>query len=107
MARGRKSSLQEKLNKGTANATREKAAAAKAQNASPEVADYLSKTKAMLDLLWAKLNDAKIQDNAAELDKYSRLFILWQKHYFQHLSFVPKSIQSEGVISELISNKDL
>jgi len=107
MARGSKSSLQEKLNKGTANTTREKAAAAKVQNASPEVADYLSKTKTMLDLLWAKLNDAKIQESAAEMEKYSRLFIMWQKHYFSHLSFVPKNIQSEDVISELINNKDL
>jgi len=107
MARGSKSSLQEKLNKGTANTTREKAKAAKVQNASPEVADYLSKTKTMLDLLWCKLNDAKIQANANELEKYSRLFILWQKHYFAHLSYVPKSIQSDDVISELISNKDL
>ena len=106
MARG-KLPLQDKINKGTVNKSREKAAAFKVQNASPEVADYLSKTKTMLDLLWAKLNDAKIQDNAAELEKYSRLFILWQKHYFQHLSFVPKNIQSEDVISELINAKDL
>jgi len=106
MARG-KLPLQDKINKGTVNKSREKAATAKVQNASPEVADYLSKTKTMLDLLWAKLNDAKIQDNAAELEKYSRLFILWQKHYFQHLSFVPKNIQSEDVISELINAKDL
>jgi len=107
MARGRKSSLQEKTDKGTVNTTREKAAATKAQNASPEVADYLGKTKTMLDLLWNKLNDAKIQGNAAELEKYSRLFILWQKHYFQHLSFIPKTAQSGDVISELINNKDL
>jgi len=106
MARG-KLPLQDKINKGTVNKSREKAAAAKVQNASPEVADYLSKTKTMLDLLWAKLNDAKIQDTANELEKYSRLFMLWQKHYFQHLSFVPKNIQSEDVISELINNKDL
>ena len=107
MARGSKSSLQEKLNKGTANTTREKAAAAKVQNASTDVSDYLGKTKIMLDLLWAKLNDPKIQDTATEMEKYSRLFILWQKHYYSHLSYVPKDIQSDDVISELIDHKKL
>jgi len=106
VARG-KLPLQDKINKGTVNKSREKAAAAAIQNANTDVSDYLTKTKTMLDLIWGKLNDAKIQDNAIELEKYSRLFILWQKHYFQHLSFVPKNIQSEDVISELINNKDL
>ena len=107
MARGSKTPLQEKLNRGTVNTTREKAAAAKVQNASPEVADYLGKTKTMLDLLWTKLNDAKIQDTANELEKYSRLFMMWQKHYFSHLSYVPKNIESNDVISELIDQKKL
>jgi len=107
MARGSKSSLQEKLNKGTANTTREKAKAAKVQNANPDIADYLGKTKSMLDILWAKLNDPKIQDNAVELEKYSRLFILWQKHYYSHISYVPKDIKNEDVISNLISQKEL
>ena len=105
MARG-KLPLQDKINKGTVNKSREKAAA-KVQNANTDVSDYLGKTKIMLDLLWAKLNDPKIQDTATEMEKYSRLFILWQKHYYSHLSFVPKHIQSDNVISELIQNKDL
>jgi len=107
MPRGKKSSLEEKLNKGTVNTTREKARALNIQNANTDVADYLTKTKTMLDLLWNKLNNAKIQDNAIELEKYSRLFMMWQKHYFSHLSYVPKNIQSEDVISELISKKEL
>jgi len=106
MARG-KLPLQDKINKGTVNKSREKAAVAKVQNASPEVADYLSKTKTMLDLLWAKLNNPKIQDSATEMEKYSRLFIMWQKHYYQHLSFVPKQVKDEDVISNLISQKEL
>ena len=106
MARG-KLPLQDKINKGTVNKSREKAAAAKVQNASPEVADYLSKTKTMLDTLWEKLTSTKIQDNASEMEKYSRLFILWQKNYFQHIAYLPKQIKDEDVISELINNKDL
>jgi len=105
--RGKKSSLQEKIDKGTVNTTREKRQEETIRNSSPEVADYLGKTKTMLDMLWVKLNNTDIQNNAIELEKYSRLFILWQKHYFNHLSFVPKNIESEDVISELIDSKKL
>jgi len=107
MARGKKSSLQEKLDKGTANTTREKAKAQAMQNSSPEVAEYLNKTKIMLDKLWIKLNTDEIQDNASELEKYSKLFVMWQRHYFSHLSYVPKEASNEDVISEMIGNKQL
>lgn len=105
--RGKKSSSEEKVLKGTANSTREKQKANEILKATPEVADYLNKTKTMLDLIWKKLNAEDIQNNADQLDKYSKLFILWQKHYFAHCSYVPKAVDGEDAISRLISNKEL
>jgi len=107
MPKGKKSSLEEKLNKGTVNTTREKAAAANIQNANQDVADYLTKTTEMLNRLWEKLNDVSVQGNIGELEKYSRLFLMYQKHYYAHLQYLPKDIKNGDVISELISKKEL
>ena len=105
--RGKKSSLEEKINKGTINKTREKRKSEIANNTNPEVAAYLNKTQIMLDLLWKKLSDINIQDNAEQLEKYSKLFILWQKHYFSHLSYVPKDLKNDDIISKLIDEKEM
>jgi len=106
MARGQ-TPLQDKINKGTVHSTREKARAKNIQNASTDVSDYLGKTAEMLNRLWEKLNDSKTQENVGELEKYSRLFIMYQKHYYAHLQYIPKKIKNEDVISNLISQKEL
>jgi hypothetical protein len=99
--RGRKTSYEEKALKGTLNKTRDK----KETNPDPEISEYLNKIKSMLDMLWVKLNDPKLND-AKELEKYSRLFIMWQKHYFTYKSFAPKKIENDDIISELINAKE-
>jgi hypothetical protein len=103
--RGQKSTLEEKLQKGTANQTREKAKAEKAATTNPDVTGYLAKTKEILDNLWNKINEKDIP--IKDLEKYSRLFIMYQKHYFTYSNLLPKEIKSDDVISKLINEKEL
>ena len=106
--RGKKSTAAEKELKGTGNPTRERKKAETNKRASPEVAEYLGKTKQILDLLWGKLNNPEIQSNAAELEKFSRLFIMWQKNYFSNLHFLPKEAKGgTDAISKMIADKKL
>ena len=105
--RGQKSSTEEKRLKGTLNPTREKRKTELTNNTNIEVSSYLNKTKEMLDVLWIKINDQSIQDDIDKFEKYSKLFILWQKHYFSHLSYAPKQIEGEDIISQLINEKEL
>lgn len=102
--RGKKSTLEDKLLKGSLNSTREKNNL-KMANSNPDVAGYLSKTKEILDVLWGKISDKDI--TVKDLEAYSRLFILYQKHYFTYSNLLPKEIKSDDVISELINNKEL
>jgi hypothetical protein len=59
----------------------------------------------MLDMIWKKLNDPELYD-VEELEKYSKLFIMWQKHYFTYKSLAPKKLKNNDIISELINNKE-
>jgi hypothetical protein len=102
--RGRKTTYEEKSLKGTLNKTRDKD---KINNSDPEISEYLNKIKTMLDMLWQKINNTDIQDNVEQLEKYSRQFIMWQKHYFTYKNLAPKLIEDNDVISELLSNKEL
>ena len=105
--RGKKSSTEDKILRGTINTTREKKNAALATNTDPDISEYLNKIKTMLDFLWVKINTANIQDDVELLEKYSRQFIMWQKHYFTYKNLAPKKIDNEDIISKLISNKEL
>jgi hypothetical protein len=87
---------------GTVNKTRDKVE----KNSDPEVSEYLNKIKVMLDFLWKKLNDEKTRGTVEELEKYSRLFILWQKHYFTYKSLAPQGVKKDDVLSELIREKE-
>jgi hypothetical protein len=92
---------EEKERMGTLNKTRDK----KPPDPDPEIAEYLNKIKIMLDMLWKKLNDKNISD--IEMEKYSRLFIMWQKHFFTYRSLIPKKqTQSSSVLAELINEKE-
>ena len=103
--RGSRSTTAEKILKGTVNTTREKAGRQKATNANPEVASYLTKTKEILDVLWNKISDVKT--STKDLETYSRLFIMYQKHYFTFSNLLPKEIKSNDIIGDLINSKEL
>ena len=105
--RGKKTTPEDKLLRGTANSTREKQKSEKIKNTDPEVVEYLSKIKTMLDFLWTKINTEEIKNDVDILEKYSKQFIMWQKHYFSYKDLVPQKIESTDIISELISNKEL
>jgi hypothetical protein len=104
--RGKKSTYEEKELKGTLNKTRDRDKT-KVNNSDPEISEYLNKIKIMLDMLWQKINNKDIQDNVEQLEKYSRQFIMWQRHYFTYKNLAPKSIEDDDVISELLKNKEL
>jgi hypothetical protein len=100
--RGRKTTFEEKEMMGTLNRTRDK----KPKDPDPEISEYLNKIKTMLDMLWKKLNDKDLTD-VELLEKYSKLFIMWQKHYFTYRSLVPKKQTDTGnVLTELINEKE-
>jgi hypothetical protein len=100
--RGQKSTYEEKEIMGTLNKTRDK----KPKDADPEISEYLNKIKIMLDMLWKKLNDKSITD-IEQIEKYSKLFIMWQKHYFTYRSLVPKKqISDNNILAELINEKE-
>jgi hypothetical protein len=100
--RGKKTTYEEKELMGTLNKTRDK----KPNDPDPEISEYLNKIKIMLDKFWKKLNDKGITD-IEQLEKYSKLFIMWQKHYFTYRSLIPKKIKGNDIMSELINNKEL
>jgi hypothetical protein len=102
--KGSKTTYEEKELKGTLNKTRDKKSIT---NSDPEISDYLNKIKIMLDMLWIKINTQDIQDNVEQLEKYSRQFIMWQKHYFTYKNLAPKANENEDVISRLIKGKEL
>jgi hypothetical protein len=101
--RGRKTPYEEKLLKGTLNTTRDKPLVP--VNSNDEVAQYLNKTKNLLDNLWIKLE--KPDDYSIEqLEKYTKLFILLQKHYFAHREYLPKdNLADESITAKLIRQK--
>jgi hypothetical protein len=100
--RGKKTTYEEKEMMGTLNKTRDK----KPKSPDPEISEYLNKVKIMLDMLWKKLNDKELTDIEL-IEKYSKLFILWQKHYFTYRNLAPKIIEDEDLISKLIKEKEL
>jgi hypothetical protein len=100
--RGRKTTYEEKELRGTLNKTRDK----KPTDTDPEISEYLNKIKIMLDKFWKKLNDESITD-IEQLEKYSKLFIMWQKHYFTYRNLIPKKVDGNDVMTELINNKEL
>jgi hypothetical protein len=99
--RGQKTTFEEKELRGTLNKTRDK----KPKDADPEISEYLNKIKIMLDMFWKKLNDKSLTD-IEQLEKYSKLFIMWQKHYFTYRSLVPKKQVSDNILAELINEKE-
>jgi hypothetical protein len=100
--RGRKTPFEEKELMGTLNKTRDK----KEKNPDPEISEYLNKIKIMLDMFWGKLNDKNLTDIEL-LEKYSKLFIMWQKHYFTYRSLIPKKQTTDNnILSELINEKE-
>ena len=103
--KGKKTSIEDKILHGTINKTREKNNAAKTTNTNPEVVSYLNKTKEILDNLWVKISDKNI--SVKDMEAYSRLFILYQKHYFTYSNLLPKEIQADDIMAELINNKEL
>jgi hypothetical protein len=93
---------EEKEMMGTLNKTRDK----KPKDTDPEISEYLNKIKIMLDMLWKKLNDKNLKD-IEQLEKYSKLFIMWQKHYFTYRSLVPKKqMDNNNILAELINEKE-
>jgi hypothetical protein len=100
--RGKKTTYEEKEMMGTLNKTRDK----KLKDPDPEISEYLNKIKTMLDMLWKKLNDKSLTD-IDQLEKYSKLFIMWQKHYFTYRSLVPKKQSTDNdVLADLINGKE-
>jgi hypothetical protein len=100
--RGRRTTYEEKEMMGTLNKSRDK----KPRDPDPEISEYLNKVKIMLDKFWKKLNDKDLTD-VEQLEKYSKLFIMWQKHYFTYRSLVPKKQEKENnVMAELINEKE-
>jgi hypothetical protein len=100
--RGKKTTYEEKEMMGTLNRTRDK----KPKDPDPEISEYLNKVKIMLDMLWKKLNDKELTD-IEQIEKYSKLFIMWQKHYFTYRSLVPKKQPTDNnVLAELINEKE-
>jgi hypothetical protein len=100
--RGKKSTYEEKELMGTLNKTRDK----KPKDPDPEISEYLNKIKIMLDMFWKKLNDKNLTD-IEQLEKYSKLFIMWQKHYFTYRNLIPKKVEGNDIMTELINNKEL
>jgi hypothetical protein len=99
--RGKRTTFEEKELMGTLNKTRDK----KPKDPDPEISEYLNKIKIMLDMFWKKLNDKNLTD-IEQLEKYSKLFIMWQKHYFTYRSLVPKKQVSDNILAELINEKE-
>jgi hypothetical protein len=57
-------------------------------------------------MFWKKLNDKNLTD-IEQLEKYSKLFIMWQKHYFTYRSLVPKKQTADNnILAELINEKE-
>jgi hypothetical protein len=97
--RGRKTALEDEELMGTVNKTRDK----KDDVTYDDVGEYLKKTKIMLDRIWIKLEKKDVSPE--DLDKYSRLFIMWQKHYFTYKSMLPKNT-TVGIVSKLLEDAD-
>jgi hypothetical protein len=92
---------EEKEIMGTLNKTRDK----KPKDLDPEISEYLNKIKIMLDMFWKKLNDKNLTD-IEQLEKSSKLFIMWQKHYFTYRNLIPKKQTTDNILSELINEKE-
>jgi hypothetical protein len=100
--RGQKSTYEEKELMGTLNKTRDK----KPKDPDPEISEYLNKIKIMLDMIWKKLNDKNLTD-IEQIEKYSKLFIMWQKHYFTYRNLIPKKPSTDNnILAELINEKE-
>jgi hypothetical protein len=95
---------EEKELKGTLNKTRDKKP--KDIDYNQKICNYISNIETVLDMLWKKLNDKNLTDIKL-IEKYSKLFILYQKHYFMYRSLVPKKqADNNNIITELINEKE-
>jgi hypothetical protein len=89
---------------GTLNKTRDKKP--KDIDNDSKIYKHLNNIEIMLDKCWKKLNDENLTD-IEQIEKYSKLFIMFQKHYFTYRSLIPKKETSENnILAELINEKE-
>jgi hypothetical protein len=87
---------------GTLNKTRDK----KPKDTDDQkIHKYLNDIEIMLDMLWKKLNDKNLID-MEQLEKYSKLLIMFQKHYFTYRNLIPKKQTTDNILAELINEKE-
>lgn len=103
----RKTTTENKLLKGTLNPTREKQKTESKKDTDPEVIEYLNLIKEKLKKVWEKSNSPDVENDIDLQEKYIKVFIMLQKHYFSFKDLIPKKTESTDIISQMIREKEL